>query len=124
MDAARAAGAGGGTVIHARGTANKDAEKFFGISIEPEKEMVLIIVPVSQRENILHALYSEAGLQTAGQGIAFSLPVRDVVGLSSRETLATVDSEKRDAAPAETLAPEQLAEPKASEDKAETDAQD
>ncbi len=85
MDAAREFGARGGTVIHARGTANPEAEKMFNISIQPEKEMVLILVNREIKEPILHALYQKVGLQTAGQGIAFCLPVEDVVGLSDGE---------------------------------------
>lgn len=81
MDAAKEAGAGGGTVIHARGTANKEAESFFHITINPEKDVVILLVPASIKDNVLHAIYKEAGLNTAGQGIAFSLPVNEVVGL-------------------------------------------
>lgn len=83
MDAAKELGARGGTVIHGRGTAAKDAEKFFGITVQPEKELVLIVVPTEIKEGVLHALYKSVGLGTAGQGIAFSLPVDGAVGLSS-----------------------------------------
>lgn len=83
MDAAKEVGARGGTVIHARGTANKEAEKFFNISIQPDKEIVMILVPVEIKDAVLHALYRSAGLKTEGHGIAFSLPVDDVVGISS-----------------------------------------
>jgi len=83
MDAAREEGARGGTVIHARGTANKEAEKYFHITIQPDKEIVMILVPTSIKDAVLHALYRNAGLKTDGQGIAFSLPVNDVVGISS-----------------------------------------
>lgn len=82
MDAARKIGAGGGTVIHARGTANSEAEKLFNITVQPEKEIVMILVPSELRDDILHALYKEVGLSTDGQGIAFALPVDRVVGLS------------------------------------------
>jgi nitrogen regulatory protein PII len=82
MDAARELGARGGTVVHARGTANLEAEKFFGITVQPEKEMVIILVPSELKEDILHALYRTVGLKTPGQGIAFSLPVDGVVGLA------------------------------------------
>ena len=81
MEAAREAGAGGGTVLNARGTATKDAERFFGITIHPEKEMVMILVPREKRDGVLHALYKKVGLNTKGQGIAFALPVDAVVGL-------------------------------------------
>ena len=82
MDAAKAAGARGGTVIKARGTANRESEELFHITIEPEKEMVIIIVPVEIKDNVLKALYNGVGLGSAGQGIAFSLPIDYAVGLS------------------------------------------
>ena len=81
MEAAREAGAGGGTVINARGTATKDAEKFFGITVHPEKEMVMILVDSEKRDGVLHALYKKVGLETKGQGIAFALPVDAVIGI-------------------------------------------
>ena len=81
MDAAKEFGARGGTVVHARGTANQEAEKFFGITIQPEKEVVMILVPSSIKDDILHGLYRSVGLKTPGQGIAFSLPVDAAVGL-------------------------------------------
>jgi len=82
MDAAKEVGARGGTVIHARGTANKEAEQFFHITIQPDKEIVMILVPENIKDKVLHALYQHAGLKTEGQGIAFSVPVDDVVGLT------------------------------------------
>lgn len=83
MDAAREVGARGGTVIHARGTANQEAEQFFHITVQPDKEMVMIVVPADIKDNVLHAIYRSAGLKSEGQGIAFSLPVDDVVGITS-----------------------------------------
>ena len=83
MDAAREVGARGGTVLHASGTANTDAEKIFGITIQPEKDVVMILVSSDIRDKVLHALYESAGLKTEGQGIAFALPVQDVVGLTT-----------------------------------------
>ena len=85
MDAAKKLGARGGTVIHARGTANLEAEKLFGITVQPEKEIVMILVPREIKDDILHALYNQAGLESEGQGIAFTLPVSSVVGLSKPE---------------------------------------
>ncbi len=84
MDAAKEVGARGGTVIHARGTANKEAEQFFHITIQPDKEIVMILVPVDIKDDVLHAIYRSAGLKTEGQGIAFSLPVDDVVGITTQ----------------------------------------
>ena len=67
MDAARSEGATGGTVIHARGTANKEAEAIFQITIQPDKEAVLLLVPAKIKDNVLHAIYQKAGLESAGQ---------------------------------------------------------
>ena len=82
MDAARAAGATGGTVLHATGTASIEAEKAFGVTVQPHKEIVMILVDVKIKEAVLKSLYEAVGLQTAGQGIAFTLPVAEVVGLT------------------------------------------
>ncbi len=82
MEAARNLGCRGGTVIKARGTANPESEKFFNIPIQPEKEIVMMVVKSAIKNEILHALYKTVGLNTAGQGIAFSMPVEDVVGLA------------------------------------------
>ena len=86
MDAAKKLGAKGGTVINARGTASKEAETFFHITVQPEKEIVMILVPKEIKDAVLHALYSEVGLDSAGQGIAFSVPVDSVVGLTNGAT--------------------------------------
>ena len=82
MNAAKKIGAKGGTVINAFGTAAKEAETFFHITITPEKEIVMILVPKKIKDDVLHALYKEVGLDTAGQGIAFSVPVDSVVGIA------------------------------------------
>ena len=98
MDAAKSAGATGGTVLGARGTANKEAEAFFHITIQPEKEMVMILVPAAIRDDVLHALYTNAGIDTPGQGIAFSLPVDDVIGLGTTTTAKTPQEELQEQA--------------------------
>ncbi len=82
MDAAKEVGARGGTVMHAKGTANKEAEQFFNISIQPDKEVVMILVPTEIKDDVLHAIYKNAGLKSEGSGIAFSMPANKVVGLS------------------------------------------
>lgn len=81
MDAARECGARGGTILHARGTGTKEMEKKYGIIITPEKEMLMILVNETIKDDVLQAIYKSAGLGSDGQGIAFSLPVDDVVGL-------------------------------------------
>ena len=84
MESAKKLGATGGTVINARGTAGKEAETFFHIKIEPEKEIVMILVPSKIKDDVLTALYRDVGLNTAGQGIAFSVPVDNVVGIGEK----------------------------------------
>lgn len=91
MDAARQFGAKGGTVIRARGTANPEAEKLFNIAIQPEKEIVMILVKSKIKNDILHALYKNVGLNTPGQGIAFSMPVESAVGLSVTEPIRGIE---------------------------------
>ncbi len=81
MDAAKKAGARGGTILRARGTANAQLEKQLGIAIQPEKELALIIVKKEIKDSVLRAVYTDCGLESSGQGIAFSLPVDGVAGL-------------------------------------------
>ena len=81
MDAARSAGAYGGTVIHAKGTGMEMAEKFMGVSLASEKELVLIVVKSEQKNEIMQAIMRDAGLNTKAKSIAFSLPVTDTAGL-------------------------------------------
>ena len=83
MDAAKSAGARGGTVLHARGTGAREAETFFGITVQEEKEIVMILVDAAIKADVLHSLYHAVGLNTPGQGIAFSLPVDEVVGMET-----------------------------------------
>ena len=63
----------------------EEAEKFYGIVITPEKEIIMIIVEQEIKEKILHAIYEEAGLASPGQGIIFSLPISHVVGINNIE---------------------------------------
>ncbi|MBR0440022.1 MAG: P-II family nitrogen regulator [Bacilli bacterium] len=81
MNAAREEGARGGTIVHARGTGTAEMEKKYNIIITPDKEMIMILVNQAIKEKVLSAIYKAAGLGTDGQGIAFTLPVEDVVGL-------------------------------------------
>ena len=113
MDAAKEVGARGGTVIHARGTANKEAEQFFHITIQPDKEIVMILVPSAIKDDVLHALYRNAGLKTEGQGIAFSMPVDNVVGIAG----AAAKPEEPTEAPQPTETAEETPKPEADENK-------
>lgn len=81
MNAARNCGAKGGTVINARGTANEELASRFNYSITPEKEIVLLVVPVEIKDDILHALYKEVGMNSQAQGVFFTVPVDETAGI-------------------------------------------
>lgn len=85
MDAAREAKAGGGTVIHGKGTGMEAAEKFLGFSLASEKEAVLIVVPRSHKNAIMQAVMEKAGLRSKAKAIALSLPVTSTAGLRLME---------------------------------------
>ena len=79
MNAAREVNAQGGTIVNARGTAKEEAESAFNITIQPEKEIVFIVAAVNIVEELLKNIYKKVGLNTPGQGIAFTLPVDDFI---------------------------------------------
>ena len=81
MDVAREAGVRGGTIINARGVAKEKEATFFGISVHPEKEILMMVVEKDIRDKVLNAMYTHMGLDKKAQGIAFALPVSDVAGL-------------------------------------------
>lgn len=85
MDAARSAGAAGGTTIQAKGTGTKLARKFLGVSLAAEKEMVFILTRIQDRTPIMKAVMAQAGMQTKAQSVAFSMPVTDLAGLRQLE---------------------------------------
>lgn len=81
MDAAREAGAYGGTVIQAKGTGMASAEKFMGVSLAAEKEMIFIVTKTEQKNSIMKAVMQKVGVESKAQAIVFSLPVTDTAGL-------------------------------------------
>lgn len=81
MEAARQVGARGGTVLHARDVGTEDAEKFFGISIHPEREIVAIVVTREMRQPVMQAISRAAGSQTPARGVLFSIPVEEAIGM-------------------------------------------
>ena len=85
MDAARSAGAGGGTVLHAKGTAGGRAQRFFGVHFAEEKDMVCIVAHADEKAAIMRAISEKAGPGTEAGAICFSLPISAVSGLRARE---------------------------------------
>jgi nitrogen regulatory protein PII len=82
LEAAVNAGARGSTVLFGRGAGIQEQEKIFGVSIEPEKEIVLTVVYSDQIDTILQEIVQAAELNETGRGIAFVLPVENVVGVA------------------------------------------
>lgn len=80
MNAARAAGATGGTVIHGKGTASEEAAHFFNISIASEKEMIFIVSKKEQKAQIMRSVLEKEGPGTEAGAVLFSLPVTSVEG--------------------------------------------
>ena len=83
MDAARTAGARGGTIIHAKGTGTEFTAKFFGVSIASEKDIALIVVSHKDKDAIMRAIMEKAGIRSAAHTALVSLPAENVVGLTS-----------------------------------------
>ncbi len=86
MDAAREAGAGGGTVLHAKGTAGSRDEHFFGVSLANEKDMLYIVAHADEKAAIMRSINQKAGPGTEAGAICFSLPISEVAGLRARDT--------------------------------------
>jgi len=85
MATARKAGADGGSIIHARGTGKKEDEKFFGITIVPEKEQLLIAANNEKAEKIKTAIKELEILHKPGMGIMFSLPIEEYINLGKQK---------------------------------------
>lgn len=80
VSAARDAGATGATIIYGRGTADAD-KQVLGISLQPEREIVLVLVKKTERRKIMQAISDKTSLMEEGRGLCFSLPVTEVYGL-------------------------------------------
>lgn len=85
MNAAREAGAAGGTVLHGKGTGAVAAEKFYKVSIAQEKEVILIVSRAEQKAEIMKTILKKAGQNTEARAIVFSLPVTEVAGFGMFE---------------------------------------
>ena len=79
MDAAREAGAGGGTTIRAKGT-SAGAQKFFGLSLADEKEMLFIVTQTAKKKEIMKAIMQKSGIDSKAHALVFALPVTESAG--------------------------------------------
>lgn len=84
MAAAKAVGATGGTILHARGVGRESAEPFLGVSIQSEREIVAILCESEVARTVMEAINQSYGPKSKSRGIVFSLPVRDMIGLGMR----------------------------------------
>lgn len=82
VDTARSAGASGATIINGRGVGVHENDKFFGINIQPEKEVILILADKKEREKIMKEISLQAHLHEPGKGLCFSLPVNNIEGIN------------------------------------------
>jgi len=85
MNTARKAGATGGTVVNARCQTGEGTVKFFGISVQDERELIIILTKRDKTINIMQAVSEAHGLSSKAQGAVFSLPVESVMSFSTIE---------------------------------------
>ena len=94
MEAAKSAGARGGTIIRARGTGMNRAESFFGVSLESAKDILFIVARTGDKNRIMQAIMEKAGMSTPAKSIVFSLPVTDTAGLTLVDAYAKEEAEQ------------------------------
>ena len=85
MNSAHGAGASGGTVLNARRQAHEGTDKFFGISVQEERELIMILTSEEKKPSIMGVIAEGYGLSSKAQGIVFSMPVKSIMSLSSLE---------------------------------------
>lgn len=84
MEAARKQGARGGTVLPARQAGGKDTMQFLGISVQEEKELVLILCPAETKLDLMKAIGEKCGIHRKAQGIVFSTPIDMIAGFDAK----------------------------------------
>ncbi|MBR5308708.1 MAG: hypothetical protein IKU43_08045 [Clostridia bacterium] len=81
MKAAKGAGARGGTVIHGRGVTDDEAVNLWGLGLQEEKEIVMIVTETENKLAIMNAISESCGVNTDAQGFVVSLPIDTVIGI-------------------------------------------
>lgn len=94
IDAAKAGGAEGATVLYGRGSGIHENEKFFGITIEPEKEIVLVLIDAEIRNRVLCSIKERIDIDRPGNGVAFVIDVSKVIGIPHLNMMVNADDEK------------------------------
>ena len=88
MNAARAAGATGGTVLHGKGTGSQNPKKFYNVSIASEKEVILMVAQNDRKAAIMQSVLHHSGPDSEAGAILFSLPVSEVAGFGLMDEAA------------------------------------
>lgn len=94
VEATREAGANGGTIIYGRGTSHFEKDSIMGVSIQPEKEIIMTLTPTDNKSNIMKSIVEKAHIEEDGMGICFSLPVNQVRGISAKYSIKNVKKEE------------------------------
>ena len=81
MDAARAAGARGGTLMHSRSIGSEEATNVWGLGVHEEKELVLILADHEMKVGIMRAISERCGMHSEAEGLVLSLPIDSVMGI-------------------------------------------
>ena len=82
VDAAKSSGAKGATIVNARGSVTKEPNKFFKLNIQPDKQLVIILVNKELTKDIVEAISKSAGMNTKAHALSFVLPVEDAIGMA------------------------------------------
>ena len=95
VEASREAGANGGTIIYGRGTSPFEKDSIMGVSIQPEKEIIMTLTPTDNKTNIMQTICEKAHIEEAGMGICFSLPINQVRGISTKYSFKAEKKRRR-----------------------------
>lgn len=96
VEASREAGANGGTIIYGRGTSPFEKDSIMGVSIQPEKEIIMTLTPADNKANIMKTICEKAHIEEAGMGICFSLPVNQVRGVNTKYSFKAENKEEKE----------------------------
>lgn len=84
VDAAKAAGATGATIIPARGTGMHEALTFFGLTLEAQTDIILFLLEEHLVKPVMAAIEEAGEFKKPGTGIAFVIPIEQVVGMEGQ----------------------------------------
>lgn len=94
VDAAKAAGATGATILSARGTGVKEAKTFFGLTLDKPQEAVIMVVEKMVCQRIMKAIYKAGDMIKPGNGVCFSIPIESAMGLESQLSILEKEAEE------------------------------